>query len=218
MFVLSCEGDNENIENSIVKDNIIETDKIITVYSNDNRTLEIKESELEAYEKVGWYKEPVTIMYAADGRTEYMLNSEIELYQTLGWYLTEKEAKESLIKQEDVILLAKIIHAEAAADNYTDKCYVGAVVMNRLDCGKWGNTIKSVISARGQYSSYLNKKFNQNPPTDCIEIAKQLLLGERFGMPKNVIFQSGGPQGKGVWKKVINSAGNSNHYYCYGNI
>lgn len=206
----NCKGDEEEV--------IIEQKKIITVYSVDNRTLEIKESELLAYEKVGWYKEPVTPMYASDGRVEYMLNSEVELYKTLGWFLTAEEARESILRQEEVILLAKLIHAEAAADNYTDKCYVGAVVMNRLACGKWGNTLKSVISARGQYSSYLNKKFNQYPPEDCIAIAKQLLLGERFGMPANVIFQSGGPQGKGIWKKVYNSAGNSNHYYCYGNI
>lgn len=207
LLLMECKGDED-----------ISQEQIVIVYSADNRTLEIRESELSAYKKVGWYEEPVTLMYAADGRTEYMLNSEVDIYKNLGWFLSEKEAKESLLKQEEITLLARLIHAEAAADNYTDKCYVAAVVMNRLECGKWGNTIKAVISAKGQYSSYLNKKFNQIPPSDCIEIAKQVLLGERFGMPKNVIFQSGEPQGKGTWKKVINSKGNSNHYYCYGNI
>ena len=191
--------------------------EVIQMYSADNRTITIEKTEQEAYENVGWYIEPVTPMYAADGRVRYTLQSEVEAYKNVGWFLSEREAKESIINEQELILLAKIIHAEAAPNNYTDKCYVGAVVMNRVESGIWGNSVYSVISAKGQYSSYRNKKFNQYPPEDCLQIAKELLLGERYEMPKNVIFQSGGPQGIGVWKKVTNTIG-SNHYYCYGNI
>ena len=189
----------------------------VPMYAPDDRVIYILENQVKEYEAVGWYVEPVTLMYASDGRTMYCVKSEVELYKTLNWFLSEKEAKESVLNQDDVLLLAKTIHAEANDNNYTDRCYVGAVVMNRLDSGKWGNSIYSVITAKGQYACYGNSKFNRYPPEECIQIAKDLLLGERFGVPKNVIFQAAFRQGTGVWKVVCNSKGN-NHYYCYGNI
>ena len=110
----------------------------------------------------------------------------------------------------DVNLLARLIYAEAAANNILDKQYVGAVVMNRLRSGLWGNTLKSVIYAKGQYAcTWQGKKFNSTPPEDCISIAQALLQGETYGVPKNVIFQAQFKQGSGVWKKV------GSHYYCY---
>ena len=201
---------------SFAKENNI-NQEIIQMYSADNRTITVNKTEQEAYENVGWYIEPVTPMYAADGRVRYTLQSEVEAYKNVGWFLSEREAKESIINEQELLLLAKIIHAEAAPNNYMDKCYVGAVVMNRVESGIWGNSVYSVITAKRQYSSYGNKKFNQYPPEDCLQIAKELLLGERYEMPNNVIFQSGEPQGIGIWKKVSNTIGNS-HYYCYGNI
>lgn len=191
---------------------------VIIMYAPDGRTQYTLLSEVELYKTLGWYTEPVVLMFAADGRTMYVIESEVALYLNLNWFLSEKEARMSVINQNDLLLLARIINAEAAPHNYIDKCYVGAVVMNRLDSGLWGNSILSVISARGQYSSYKNSKFNTYPPQDCIDIALELLLGERYGMPKNVIFQSGGPQGTGIWQKVINGSGYYNHYYCYGNV
>lgn len=191
--------------------------KEIPMYAFDDRIVYIPENQKLEYEKMGWCTEPVVLMYASDGRTMYCIKSEIELYKGLNWFLTEREAKESVLNQNDVILLARTIHAEANDNNYTDRCYVGAVVMNRLDSGKWGNSIYSVITARGQYACYGNSKFNRYPPEECIQIAKELLLGERFGVPKNVIFQAGFKQGAGVWKVIYNTNG-YNHYYCFGNI
>ena len=184
----------------------------VQMYSADNRTIEIKTTEIEAYQNVGWYTEPVVQMYAIDGRTRYTLKSEVEAHQNVGWFLSEREAKESVIDQQELLLLAKTIHAEAADNNYTDRCYVGAVVMNRVDSGIWGNSVRSVVTARGQYACYGNKKLNRYPPEECIQIAKELMLGERYGMPPNVIFQAQFRQGKGVVATV------GVHYYCYGNI
>lgn len=193
----------------VVKANIMET---IQMYSADNRTIEVKISEIEAYKNVGWYTEPVVLMYAADGRTRYTLTSEIEAYKNVGWFLSEREAKESVINQQELLLLAKVIHAEAVDSNYTDRCYVGAVVMNRVDSGIWGNSVYSVITAKNQYACYGNAKFNRYPPEECLQIAKELMLGERYGVPKNVIFQAQFRQGTGVFAKI------GAHYYCYGNI
>lgn len=188
------------------------TEPVVQMYAADGRTRYTLTSEIEDYQNVGWYLEPVILMYAADGRTLYVEQSEVETHQKVGWFLSEREAKESVINQQELLLLAKTIHAEAADNNYTDRCYVGAVIMNRVDSGIWGNTVRSVITAKGQYACYGNRKFNQYPPEECIKIAKELMLGERYGMPPNVIFQAQFRQGKGVFAKV------GVHYYCYGNI
>lgn len=62
--------------------------KTVTMYAADGRTIDVLESEIEAYKKVGWYIEPVTQMYALDGRTIYVHNSEVEAHKNVGWYLT----------------------------------------------------------------------------------------------------------------------------------
>ena len=191
---------------------------VVLMYALDGRTRVTLKSEVELYKNVGWYEQPVVLMYASDGRTRVTLKSEIEAYKKVNWFLSKEEAQLSIIDKVELELLARIIHAEAADNNYFDKCYVGVVVMNRKKSGIWGNSIRSVISAPGQYSSYKNYKFNSTIPNECYEIAKQIMLGETFDMPYNVIFQSGSPQGKGVWKIIYNTAGYSNHYYCYGNI
>ena len=58
----------------------------VTMYAPDGRTRYTLQSEVEAYQGVGWYTEPVVLMYAADGRTRYTLQSEVEAYEKVGWY------------------------------------------------------------------------------------------------------------------------------------
>ena len=183
----------------------------VSVYNINNEEEKILIEDLEEYILAGWYPEPVTKLYAQDGREEYFLNSIVEAQLTVGWFRTYEEAHPAPpIDFNDVNLLARLIYAEAAANNILDKQYVGAVVMNRLRSGLWGNTLKSVIYAKGQYAcTWQGKKFNSNPPEDCISIAQALLQGETYGVPENVIFQAQFKQGSGVWKKV------GSHYYCY---
>ena len=113
---------------------------VIVMYSLDNRTLIVKKSEIQLYESVGWYQEPVVIMYSADNRSLIVKQREIQLYQNVGWFLTQEEARISSINEKEVELLARIIHAEAADNNYIDRCYVGMVVMNRKNTGIYRNT------------------------------------------------------------------------------
>jgi cell division protein YceG involved in septum cleavage len=184
-------------------------EKPIVVYNTNNETTTILVEQLEEYINAGWYTEPVTKLYAADGREEYFVNSMVEAQCTVGWFKTYEEAHP--INYDDVYLLARLINAEAASNNTLDKQYVGAVVMNRLRSGYWGNTLKGVIYAKGQYACTWNgsRNFRSTPPQDCIDIATALLKGETYGVPSNVIFQAQFKQGSGVWKKV------GSHYYCY---
>ena len=181
----------------------------ITVYNIHNESEKVFIEDLENWLSVGWYLEPVTKLYAADGREEYFLNSMVEAQLSVGWFRTYDEAHP--VNYDDVYLLARLINGEAARNSTLDKQYVGAVVMNRLRMGLWGNTLRSVIYAKGQYACTWNgsRGFNSTPPQDCIDIAKALLRGETYGVPANVIYQAQFKQGSGLWKKV------GVHYYCY---
>ena len=185
--------------------------KPVTVYNINNESKQIFIEELNEYLDSGWYPEPVTKLYAADGREEYFVNSMVEAQLTVGWFRTYEEAHPVQVNYDDVYLLARLINGEAASNNTLDKQYVGAVVMNRLRMGLWGNTLKSVIYAKGQYACTWNgsRGFNSTPPQDCIDIATDLLRGETYGVPANVIYQAQFKQGSGLWKKV------GVHYYCY---
>ena len=75
-----------------------------------------RQSEVEAYQGVGWYTEPVVVMYAADGRTIYILQSEVEAYEKVGWY------------REQVVLM----YAADGRTRYTLKSEVDAYKKSRL--------------------------------------------------------------------------------------
>ena len=131
----------------------------VTIYNQNNESLSVFVEEVDQYLNTGWYPEPVTKLYAADGREQYFLNSRVEAQCTVGWYKTYEEAHP--INYDDIYLLARLINAEAAHNSTLDKQYVGAVVMNRLRMGYWGNTLKSVIYAKGQYAcTWQGKKFH----------------------------------------------------------
>lgn len=65
----------------------------VTMYAPDGRTLEVLESEVEAYQNVGWYLYPVVTMYAPDGRTIDIGTHEVNDYINVGWYETYAEAQ-----------------------------------------------------------------------------------------------------------------------------
>ena len=177
-----------------------------TLYSLDQRELTIPRSQVETYLNLGWFLEPVTKLYSPTGGFIVVAKTDIEDYKQKGY-------KEPLpVNESDVVLLAKVIHAEATQHSnfrVLDRQYVGAVVLNRVKHPSFPNDLRSVIYAPSQYACVGTYLFNQHPPQECLDIARQLLEGETFGVPSNVVFQAQFTQGKGVWKRV------GVHYYCY---
>ena len=186
--------------------------KPIIVYNINGDTRTILVEELSDYQAVGWYIEPVIKIYNIDCIESIVKERELEYYISQGWYATYDEAKRASINQQELYLLARIIHAEAADNLIEDRRYVAVVVMNRVAASTFPNSITEVAYQKGQYACINNKKFNSTIPDECLQIAEEVILGERFGVPKNVVFQSQSRQGLGVWKKIGKT------YYCYGNI
>lgn len=70
----------------------------VTLYSLDNRTIEVDESQVAAYtaEGMGWFKDKPVEMYAADGRTITVRADKVEDYKKVGWFVkaqTSADAK-----------------------------------------------------------------------------------------------------------------------------
>jgi spore germination cell wall hydrolase CwlJ-like protein len=125
----------------------------------------------------------------------------------------EREAIKARINQDDLLLLAKVIYAEAAEGNLLDYQLVGNVVLNRVAASTFPNTIREVVyqGNGAQYACIKGNKFKGQPNQMALEVAESLLLGERY-CPENVVFQAQFKQGNGIYKKI------GVHYYCYGNI
>lgn len=116
----------------------------------------------------------------------------------------------------DLMLLAKVIYAEAGSEFLSDewKMCVGEVVLNRVASPEFPNTIYDVVYQQGQYQGARSGYIASLTPSErCIDIARRLLDGERLMEPA-VVFQANFKQGSGICKALYDS-----HlgwtYFCY---
>jgi len=117
---------------------------------------------------------------------------------------------------EDLMLLSKIIYAEAGSVWLSDewKMCVGEVVLNRVASPEFPNTIKEVLEQPGQYYGANSRYFNSLLPSErCVNAALRLLNGERLLEP-SVVFQANFVQGGGAqtafYDKYLGWT-----YFCY---
>jgi spore germination cell wall hydrolase CwlJ-like protein len=85
---------------------------------------------------------------------------------------------------DDLYLLAKLIHCEAGVESYSGKLAVGTVVMNRVAHSNTrlygGRTIERVVYKHGQFSCVSNKAlWAEQPEKDDYKAAEQVLHGYR---------------------------------------
>jgi hypothetical protein len=118
---------------------------------------------------------------------------------------------------EDVLLLARVINAEAGEGcEIEHNQLVGCVVMNRVADSRFPNTISGVIYQKGQYACINSKKFYQDPPKIAMDAAKYVLSGQAY-CPKDVIFQSEAVQGEIYKTFYVNTKYyKSTTYFCRG--
>lgn len=83
---------------------------------------------------------------------------------------------EKQVGEEAVVLLAKLIAAEAAAEPYAGQVAVGAVVMNRIKSGTFPATIREVIYQEGQFSC-LPKLPTTQPTEVSLRAAREAIAG-----------------------------------------
>lgn len=78
---------------------------------------------------------------------------------------------------DDVILLARVIHAEARSESFRGQVAVGSVILNRVDSPSFPDTIRSVVLQEGQFSTLADGQIHLYPNRMAIEAAKAAIMG-----------------------------------------
>lgn len=100
----------------------------------------------------------------------------------------EEEAKRHQQKEavlataSELQILAALIQCEAGGEPYEGQLAVGAVVMNRVRCAAYPNTITEVIYASGQFTPAVTGKLDRvvlsgNIKQSCLQAAQEALNG-----------------------------------------
>lgn len=95
--------------------------------------------------------------------------------------IIEKVSRGDTYREEDLMLLAKLIYGEAGSESMGGKLAVGTVVMNRMEHSNkklyGGPTLKGVIYEEGQFDCLQSNW--EEPDKDSISAARQVLEGYR---------------------------------------
>jgi len=85
------------------------------------------------------------------------------------------------ITREDLMLLARLIHAEARGESFEGQVAVGAVILNRLASPHFPKTIREVIYQKSsrvyQFSPVGDGSIDLEPNEKAVQAAKQALQG-----------------------------------------
>lgn len=93
--------------------------------------------------------------------------------------LTSNKIKLTLdFSEEDLIYLARTIHAESRGESLMGKIGVGAVVLNRVESKWYPNTVKEVVKQKSQFEvSSNNTLYTLTPNREAIQAAFMALIG-----------------------------------------
>lgn len=85
------------------------------------------------------------------------------------------------VSREELMLLARIIHAEARGESFEGQVAIGAVILNRLASPHFPKTIQDVIFQKNkkvyQFSPVGDGSINMKPDEEAVQAAVQALSG-----------------------------------------
>ena len=96
---------------------------------------------------------------------------------------TRKQQKEAVLTSaSELNILAALVQCEAGGESYEGQLAVASVVMNRVRCGAYPNTITDVIYASGQFSPANSTKMSTlalsgNIKASCLQAAQEAING-----------------------------------------
>ena len=113
-------------------------------------------------------------------------------------YNKKKKQKKRVVSNKDVLNLARIIQAENGGHKDDEALLLtGVVILKRVKSKHYPDTIMGVISQKGQYSTYADGKFWNEPSKRSMRIAKNLLSTDiADDYPDNLVFQAEFRQGR----------------------
>lgn len=80
-------------------------------------------------------------------------------------------------QNNNLYLLAKLIHSEARGEVYTGQVAVGAVVLNRIDSADFPNTLEGVIYQPWAFTALHDGQFDLEPTSESYQAAEDALSG-----------------------------------------
>jgi len=120
--------------------------------------------------------------------------------------------KVTTLTDDEFAMFVAIIYCESGGESYEGKLGVANVILNRLYGGTYGDSLRDVIYAKGQFSpagdgkldrkisEYKNGKFTEKAHKECIEAAKEAMAGHNnIGSRKNFMTPS-------AFKRCVGSA------------
>lgn len=134
----------------------------------------------------------------AEPKVEHIVCRKIEINKV------KKKQEKQMVSNKDILNLARIIQAENGGHEDDEALLLtGVVVLKRVKAKNYPNTIMGVVSHKGQYSTYEDGKFWNEPSKRSLRIAKKLLTtGIADKYPDNLVYQAEFKQGKAVYKKL----------------
>ncbi|MBU4532497.1 MAG: cell wall hydrolase [Eubacteriales bacterium] len=82
------------------------------------------------------------------------------------------------VNQDDKILLARVIEAEAATESQPGKVAVGAVILNRVEHKDFPNTVKGVVHQPKAFCTVSNGSIWRSVSTESMGAAEQAIAGQ----------------------------------------
>ena len=112
-------------------------------------------------------------------QSEQGYNEQQALQNKLTPYLPAANPSRGAISQasQDLDYLAHAIYGEARGEPYEGKVAVASVVMNRVESGRFGNSIKEVIFQPGAFSATRDGQYYLQPDDSSYEAAAAALNG-----------------------------------------
>lgn len=146
--------------------------------------------------------EPIKVEAPAWNPTQEAIDEHFAIYK-------EMYGQTKKIPEEDIELLASLIHAEVGSIDEEAMRLCGTVVLNRVASDLFPDTLEEVVYQRGQYQCTWNGHIEKGYTDESYEIAKDLLENGTGDVPESVVFQAEFIQGDGIYKKVGRT------YFCY---
>ncbi len=121
------------------------------------------------------------------GKQGYVYTEYLSLQPPFTEAITYSKADYSQVDQTEIDLLMKIVYMEAGpSSSYNGYLAVASVILNRVESGRFSNTITGVISAPNQFTTYLIPRDPVISDT-ARRAVTDALAGKRI-MPKYVLY------------------------------
>lgn len=85
--------------------------------------------------------------------------------------------KKNSLNREELDILAKVIYSEARGEPYVGQVAVGAVVMNRIQSGQFGDNIKDVVFQEDAFTAISDGQYWLTPDSTAYMAAEDAVRG-----------------------------------------